>query len=54
LQNFDASHEEMMIEEARVHEITHGILFEARVSGIADVLKFYKNWLKPMEDLRKH
>ncbi|MBW1693960.1 MAG: hypothetical protein JRJ41_07360 [Deltaproteobacteria bacterium] len=54
LQNFDASHEEMMIEEARVHEITHGRLFEARVSGMEDVLKFYKNWLEPIEDLRKH
>jgi len=53
LQNFGASHEEMMIEERRVHEITHEILLEVRVSGMEDVLKFYKNWLKPIEDLRK-
>ncbi|UCD90287.1 MAG: hypothetical protein JSW04_02270 [Desulfobacterales bacterium] len=53
IQNFDASHEEMMIEEARVHEITRGILVAARISGMKDVLKLYKNWLKPIENLRK-
>jgi len=53
LQNFDASHEEMMIEEKRVHEITHEILLGVRVSGMAVVLAYYNNWLKPIEDLRK-
>ena len=53
LQNFDASPEEMIIEETRVHEITHGILLQVRISGMPNVLKFYDNWLKPIDDLRK-
>lgn len=53
LQSFDASHEETMIEEARVHEITHDILLAARISGMEHVLAYYKNWLKPIEDLKK-
>ena len=53
LQNFDASPEEMIVEETRVHEITHEILIQVRVSGILDVLKFYDNWINPIEDLRK-
>ena len=53
LQNFDASHEEMMIEERRVHEITHEILLEVRIEGMEFVLTFYNNWLQPIENLRK-
>lgn len=53
LQNFEASPEEMMVEETRVHEITHEILLAVRVSGLADVLTFYDKWRMPIEDLRK-
>jgi hypothetical protein len=53
LQRFDASDEETIIEEARVHEITHDILLQARISGMEAVLAFYRNWLSPIEDLRK-
>lgn len=53
LQNFEASPEEMMMEETRVHEITHEILLAVRVSGLADVLMFYDKWRMPIEDLRK-
>ncbi|MDL1962989.1 MAG: hypothetical protein LWW98_01410 [Deltaproteobacteria bacterium] len=41
LQSFDASSEERMAEEARVHEKTHEILKTVRFSGLTDVLKFY-------------
>ena len=53
LQSFDASNEETMLEEARVHEITRDILLEARISGMENVLAFYKSWLKPIEELQK-
>jgi len=52
-QNFEASPEEMMNEEAHVHEITHGILFEVHVPGMENVLRFYEKWRMPIEDLRK-
>ena len=52
-QYFEASPEEMMAEEAHVHEITHGILFEVNVSGMENVLTFYEKWRMPIEDLRK-
>lgn len=52
LQNFDASPEERIAEEARVHKITRIILKEIRVSGLANVLKFYDKWETPFDDLR--
>lgn len=52
-QNFEVSPEERMGEEAKVHEITHGILFGIRVPGMENVLKFYEKWRKPIDDLRK-
>jgi hypothetical protein len=52
LQNFVASPEETMIEEKRVHEITHRILEPVRIPGISHVFGFYQNWRIPMEDLR--
>ena len=51
LQNFDASPQEMMLEETRVHEITHEILIPVRVAGLADVLTFYEKWRKPIDNL---
>jgi len=52
LQNFDANPQEMTSEETRVHEITHEILAQLRVAGLADVLKFYEKWRKPIDNLR--
>lgn len=52
LQNFDASQQEMMAEETRVHEITQKILSPVCVDGLADVLEFYGRWRQPFEDLR--
>ena len=51
LQGFDASPEEKMAEEIRVHEKTHLILIGVRVPGMAEVLEFYKKWRIPMEDM---
>jgi len=53
LQNFEASHEEMITEEAHVHETTHDILKSVNVFGMENVLKFYEKWRKPIDDLRK-
>jgi hypothetical protein len=52
LQSFDASMQEMLAEETRVHEITHEILLQVRVEGMSDVLKFYEQWRQPIDDLR--
>jgi len=52
LQSFDASPEEKLAEEARVHEKTHGILKTIRFSGLTDVLKFYNKWRMPFDGLQ--
>jgi len=52
LQNFDASTQEMLLEETRVHEITHEILIPVHVAGLADVLKFYEKWREPIDNMR--
>lgn len=52
LQNFDASHEEIRLEEIRVHEITRQILSNIQIPGLKPVLKFYENWRIPFDDLR--
>jgi len=44
LQNFDASPEEKILEEARVHEKTRVILSAINVPGIENVLTFYNQW----------
>lgn len=44
LQGFDASLEERMAEEKRVHERTHEILRPIRLQGMAEVLDFYSDW----------
>lgn len=51
LQNFEASPQEMMWEEARVHEITHEILIQVQVAGLKNVLKFYEKWRQPIDNL---
>ena len=52
LQSFDASPEERMAEEKRVHHKTHEILKPVRISGLSNVLEFYKDWHLPYEGLR--
>jgi len=52
LQRFDASSEEKMAEEARVHEKTHEILGTIRVTGLDEVLKFYYKWCKTFDGLK--
>ena len=52
LQSFDASAEERMAEEKRVHFRTHEILEPVQIAGLQNVLEFYNDWRVPYEDLR--
>lgn len=52
LQNFDASAEERMAEEKRVHKITHDILSPVRLDGVPVVLEFYRRWRTPIDGLQ--
>jgi hypothetical protein len=52
LQSFDASPQEKLNEEKRVHENTHQILHQIQVSGISTVLNFYNKWRQPLEGMR--
>ena len=52
LQNFDASAEEILSEEKRVHAKTRDILAPVRMDGLSDVFDFYRKWHHPFEDLR--
>jgi len=52
LQSFDASPEEKLAEESRVHEKTHEILKTIKFSGLTDVLKFYNKWCMPFDGLQ--
>ena len=52
LQSFDASSEERMAEEKRVHRRTHDILHPVQIEGLLKVLEFYNDWRVPYEDLR--
>ncbi len=51
LQSFDASPQEKLTEEKRVHENTHQILKPIKVSGMSEVFKFYAKWRQPLEDM---
>lgn len=51
LQRFDASPEERMMEESRVHASTHEILSAAPVAEMAPVFKFYDEWRRPIDRL---
>ena len=51
LQGFDASAEERLSEEKRVHERTHEILSTVRLKGLATVLDFYKDWRTVCEQI---
>lgn len=52
LQNFHASSEEKLDEEKRVHQRTHEILEHMNITGLNDVLDFYRQWVIPIEDLK--
>jgi hypothetical protein len=52
LQAFEASPEEKVEEEARVHEETRAILEPASIDGMQAVLEFYRAWQGPLEDVK--
>ena len=52
LQNFDASPEERIDEEARVHDTNYHILKSIQINGLKDVLDFYRRWRQPVEGLK--
>jgi len=52
LQNFDASADERMAEEKRVHKFTHDILSPVRLEGLPFVLEFYRHWRTPIDGLK--
>jgi len=49
LQNFNASNEEKLAEETRVHSNTHEILKSVKLPGLSNVLKFYDKWRVPVD-----
>jgi hypothetical protein len=52
LQNFDASDQEKMLEEKRVHAYTHAILSRLQIAGLDFVLEFYRRWRVPIDDIQ--
>ena len=52
LQNFNASDTEKLIEERRVHGITHDILDPVKAHGLGAVLDFYGTWRTPFDGLK--
>ena len=44
LQNFEASADEKLTEERRVHTITHQILSQIRLPALDHVLNYYEQW----------
>jgi hypothetical protein len=53
LQNFDASPEETLAEEKRVHAKTRKILVPVNIIGLAAVFDFYSKWHQPLEGRRE-
>jgi hypothetical protein len=51
-QHFDASPEERLEEEKRVHIKTHEILKACNVPGLAEVLIFYNEWRIPYDGMK--
>ncbi len=51
LQHFNASADERMAEEARVHARTRQILGRLALPGAEAVLDFYDRWMEPMDRL---
>jgi hypothetical protein len=52
LQHFNASDMEKLIEERRVHGITHEILDPVKAHGLDAVLDFYAKWRSPIDGLK--
>ncbi len=52
LQNFEASDEERLAEEKRVHDETHRILCPLRIDGLASVLHYYARWRDGFDNLQ--
>jgi len=52
IQSFEASAQERMAEEKRVHQRTHAILKPIQIAGLQNVLEFYNDWNVPYEGLR--
>jgi hypothetical protein len=52
LQSFEASAQERMAEEKRVHQGTHEILKPVQLAGLQNVLEFYNDWNVSYEGLR--
>jgi len=52
LQAFEASVDEKLEEESRVHEITRSVLRRGRVEGIEEVFTFYEAWARDMDKVR--
>ena len=52
LQNFEASTDERLAEEKRVHDKTHEILCPLKIDGLAAVLNYYARWRDGFDDLR--
>ena len=44
LQNFEASEDERLVEEKRVHDITHEILCPLSIEGLESVLIYFARW----------
>lgn len=51
IQRFDASPEEKMAEESRVHQLTHDILKTKNIEGLSEVMAFYQKWRIPIDGL---
>ncbi len=52
LQSFNASDDEKLVEEHRVHRITHDILNPVKAEGLDTVLEYYGSWRAPIEGLK--
>jgi hypothetical protein len=52
VQSFEASEEERMVEEKRVHKRTHTILQPIRLPGLQAVLDFYQQWRIPYDNMK--
>jgi hypothetical protein len=52
LQAFEASPQEKIEEEARVHDRTRAILEPAPISGMESVFEFYRAWQGPLDDVK--
>jgi hypothetical protein len=53
LQAFEASPQEKMLEEAKVHELTQSILASTSTKGMKAVLRFYRDWRGPLDRVRE-